>query len=415
MQRHRFVCIAAAAVLALPAITFAAAPPRQAPAEITVKFPKGTATPDEECGVCHRSFYNEYKFGYDRLAGAPQGDHTKPPAPPVTTSATKIAAPDDTPSHAAEATSLGLACGSCHSPEAFALPEMDLPEGSRPKGGKEATGKMTCATCHLTPEGKVRGPYNLRAPHDAYSDVKMKTSLMCASCHALGKRVAGKQTQTFLEWRDDYFRTGIGSQSCPGCHMPRALRKITDEAGTPMRVAGRHTMIGGEASLRLHDALTQVIVQPSPAASAFEIHVTNVGAGHSVPTGAVRKAIIVNVEAKNEEGKIVASERWLFAPWYASRPDDKKHLESDKKLPNSKMAIMADSQGPHEAPIRAGEERVLTWKPELKPGTYTITSRIVSDANRFTAKKDLSTLSEIGTVSIKAELGEKSRPPVKLR
>jgi hypothetical protein len=25
---------------------------------------------------------------------------------------------------------------------------------------------------------------------------------MCAYCHILGKRVVGKQTQTFLEWRD---------------------------------------------------------------------------------------------------------------------------------------------------------------------------------------------------------------------
>ena len=45
--------------------------------------------------------------------------------------------------------------------------------------------------------------------------------------------------------------------------------------------------------------------------------------------------------------------------------------------------MQADAQGPHEDIIRAGEERVLTWTPPLKPGTYTVTARLVYDLNRY--------------------------------
>lgn len=394
MRPNRFVLLAAIAALATPAMATAAAPPKPPTTEITVKFPRGTATPDEECGVCHRTTFNEYHFGYERIAVSSQEDHSKPPVAPASASTTRKAMSPEIPSHGPEAESLGLACGSCHAPEPFAMPEMDLADAVRPKGKKEADGKMTCATCHLTPEGKIRGPYNLRAPHEIFSDVKMKTSLLCAPCHALGKRVPGKQTQTFLEWRDDYFRTGIGNQNCQGCHMTKTLRKLTEEAVAPMRVGARHSAIGGKAALRLHNALTQVVVQPTTGAT-FEIHLTNVGAGHSIPTGAARKAVIVTAEAKNEEGKVVATQKWLFAPWYASRPDDKKHLEADKKLPHAKMAMMADAQGPHEAPVRAGEERILLWKPELRPGKYTITSKIISDSNRFGDRNDIARLVEV--------------------
>ena len=73
----------------------------------------------------------------------------------------------------------------------------------------------------------------------------------------------------------------------------------------------------------------------------------------------------------------------MFAPWYGPRPDDKKFLEEDKKRPDAIAAMQADAQGPHEKSIRAGEERVLPWSPELKSGEYTVRARLVYDLNRY--------------------------------
>lgn len=73
----------------------------------------------------------------------------------------------------------------------------------------------------------------------------------------------------------------------------------------------------------------------------------------------------------------------MFAPWYGDRPDDRKFLEEDKKRKDALAASQADAQGPHEAPIRAGEERILSWTPALAAGSYTIDARLVYDLNRY--------------------------------
>lgn len=40
-------------------------------------------------------------------------------------------------------------------------------------------------------------------------------------------------------------------------------------------------------------------------------------------------------------------------------------------------------QGPHETIIRAGEERVLDWTPEIATGRYTVRARLIYDLNRY--------------------------------
>jgi hypothetical protein len=272
----------------------------------------------------------------------------------------------------------------------------------RPQG--EEKGGLTCASCHLTPDGKIRGPYNLSAPHEMTADVTMKTSLMCAYCHSLGKRVVGKQTQTFLEWRDDFFTLGLGNQNCPDCHMPRTTRKLAEDADAPPRISARHLWTGGRSLQRLQNALSQVIVQPQRGASQFEFHVINIGAGHSVPTGSNRRAVYLEVAATTDAGKVVAQREWMFAPWYGDRPDDKAFLEQDKGRPDATAAMQADAQGPHETIIRAGEERVLGWSPELLPGNYTITARLVYDLNRYNERTLAGDQVVFGTASLAVQV-----------
>jgi hypothetical protein len=410
------VALFALTLLLPPAVPAANMPKIPIPATITVTFPQGTATPSEVCGECHKAIYREFAHGFgsdiharDLRSNEPGNrDIAHPSNISSTATAHAVAGIDSFPMHARAIEAEGKSCNVCHFPEAFALPDMDLNEiykpKPRPKG--QEVGGLTCASCHLTPEGKIRGPYNLRAPHESAPDVRMRTSVMCAYCHSLGKRNVGQQTQTFLEWREDFWKRGLGSQNCQDCHMPHTVRTLAEDYDVPDRVVARHLWTGGRSLQRLQNALSQVIVQPDRGTAKFEFHVMNIGAGHSVPTGSNRRAVYLKVEVQDAQGKVVAGNDWMFAPWYGSRPDDKAFLEEDKSRPDAKAAAQADAQGPHESIIRAGEERILIWSPELKPGNYMIQSRLVYDLNRYNDRAAVEDQTVFGRTSLAVKVGK---------
>ncbi|HEY5996354.1 MAG TPA: hypothetical protein VIU29_04995 [Candidatus Deferrimicrobiaceae bacterium] len=365
-----------------------------APQTGTVDLSKGTATPSEVCGACHVAIYREYELGfgsdtrYGKMTLRDKGEEPFGMPANVSSAATTHAAAGFDPFsvHARESEEEGRSCNVCHFPEAFALPPVDNAEIVKPKArakGNEVGG-LTCASCHLTPDGKIRGPYNVSAaPHATVEDPEMRTSSACAYCHSLGKRVPGKQTQTFLEWREDFHKPDLGRQHCQDCHMLRSQRKAAEDYDVPARAVARHLWTGGHSPQRLASALNLTIVQAELGKPAFEFHVANIAAGHSVPTGSNRRGIYLIAELADRKGKTVAKREWLFAPWYGARPDDRKFLEEDKARPDAKAASQADAQGPHEAIIRAGEERVLAWTPSVKAGDYTVKARLVHDLNRY--------------------------------
>ncbi len=355
-------------------------------------FPEGTATPSEKCGACHQAIYREFSLGfgsdmkYPGIVYRSSKDEllTMPAGSSVSASAHAAAGVDPFPIHAREAEEEGRACNVCHFPQPFAIPDPDRLEIGKPnpRPGARPSG-ITCASCHLTPEGKIRGPYEVRAPHAVVADARMQTSSMCAYCHSMGKRIPGKQTQTFLEWREDFNKRGLGRQQCQDCHMPRTIRKVAEDADVPERAVARHLWTGGHSAQRLRSALNLVLVQPEKDRAKVELHVINVGAGHSVPTGSNRRAIYLQVTLLDPGGKAVARREWMFAPWYGERPDDRAFLKEDETRKDRIAASQADSQGPHETSIRAGEERILTWEPKLGSGQYRAEAKLVYDLNRY--------------------------------
>ena len=266
---------------------------------------------------------------------------------------------------------------------------------------------MTCASCHLTPEGKIRGPYQVKAPHPTVMEPKMQTSVMCAYCHSQGKRIEGKATQSFLEWREDFHKKGLGKQHCQDCHMPRTLRKSAEDYDEPVRAIARHLWTGGRSKQRLTSALTLVAVQKEEGKADLEFHIINIGAGHSVPTGSNRRGMVLITDVMDKSGKVVANQEWLFAPWYGSRPDDRAFLEEDKKRPDAVSAMQADAQGPHENILLAGEERILPWSPKLKPGPYTVQARLVYDLNRYNSREFTEDQTEINRASLSIAVKDK--------
>lgn len=384
-----------AAVLAAPA---AAEPP---------EFPEGTATPAQACGECHQAIYREFAFGFG-------GDLRYSPTAKVSGAATAhaFAGMDPFPIHARESEEQGRSCNVCHFPEPFAIPNMETAEIAKPRGRPkdQEAGGLTCASCHLTPEGKIRGPHAVEAPHATVADPAMQTSAMCAYCHSLGQRAVGKQTQTFLEWREDFNKPGLGKQHCQDCHMPRTRRKTAEDFDNPERAVARHLWTGGHSRQRLAGALSLAIVQLAEGRSEMTIHVVNVGAGHSVPTGSNRRAVYLVAEALDRKGRAAVRREWMFAPSYGPRPDDRRFLEEDKGRPDAVAAAQADAQGPHESSIRAGEERILHWTPELEPGEYAVRARLIYDLNRYNDRALTEDQTEINGAGLKIKVDGRRQP-----
>src|SRR5262249_27068042 len=153
-------------------------------------------------------------------------------------------------------------------------------------------------------------------------------------------------------------------------------------------------------------ALTLAISQVTAGQPQVSVHVINVGAGHSVPTGSNRRAIYLTAEVVDPGNHVVAAREWMFAPWLGNRPDDKAFVEEDKKGPEPVAAPQADRQGPHETIIRAGEERVLEWTPELATGRYTVRARLVYDLNRYNDRAYTADQHEIGNAALDITVAE---------
>lgn len=362
-------------------------------AEPPIFWPYGAATTSEFCGVCHAAIYREYALGVGAdaawkpmiLKSVDEVPMTLPLEMPSTSSAHHAAGVDPWPIRAREVENGGKSCNTCHFPEAFALPDITTPIITEPTPrslGRQSVG-VTCASCHMTPDGKIRGSYGAPAPHESVADPAMRTSAACAYCHSKGPRVIGKQTQTFYEWRDDFYNAGLGKQHCQDCHMPRTIRPLAELYDVPARLVGRHLWTGDHSEKRVGEGLT-VTVMPSPTVpSQIGFHVINVAAGHSVPTGSNRRAVYLIAEVVDSGGAVVASTEWMFAPWYGNRPDDRAFLDADRSLPDAIAATQADAQGPHESPVRAGEDRFLSWTPAVPSGDYTVRATLTYDLNRY--------------------------------
>jgi nitrate/TMAO reductase-like tetraheme cytochrome c subunit len=353
-----------------------------------ITFPQGSATPSETCGACHNAIYREYTLGIgsDLHGTSTPASQRRPEGVPANASSTATAhASSGFHTKELDGKMVGN-CNVCHFPDSFNISESDATGKAGAAKGMAMKGGLTCAGCHLTPDGAIRGPRQERAPHRIVADPELQSSALCGHCHGShgqGKRVIGKMFQTFLEWQEDYNQAGLGKQQCQDCHMPRVMRQGAEGFDLPSRAVGRHLWAGAHSKQRHQNSLSLTIVQPAEGKKRIDLHVSNIGAGHSVPTGAPARAVFLRVEVLDKKGGSKARKEWMFAPSYGDRPDDKAFLEQDKKMPNGEAAARADVQGPHESSLRAGEERVLPWEPSLAPGEYTVKAALVYTVDRF--------------------------------
>lgn len=208
-------------------------------------------------------------------------------------------------------------CESCHAP------------GHAP--GDDGIGCVSCHAAtgnHAERDGAlvvdlargIAGPFGDTQPTVAHARTRsgdfLASPSLCGTCHELtGPNLVREPTLT--EYRAS--PAAAEGRTCADCHLPEdGARPLTNEPGAVARPVRSHRFVGfdppwgapPEAAARaaertralLADALA---LEVAPEAGGVRITVANVGAGHSVPTGATfLRDLWVDVEV---DGRVVAS------------------------------------------------------------------------------------------------------------
>jgi hypothetical protein len=274
---------------------------------------------------------------------------------------------------------LGPFCRRCHGPVA----NMTSQDGLGSMSPAAAQG-VVCSFCHqvrgmsrpvanvphlLVLTGVMRAHLkDAQAPHfTAYSSLHA-SSKICGGCHNVDHPVNGMHLETtYTEWQKSP-QAGKGIQ-CQDCHMSESPPQVGPSTGfaaeeAPQRnniyhmtFAGAQVALGNAArATALLKSAAKVEIRPPdvvPADSSAEVTVvvTNVGAGHDVPTGVTDiRQVWLSVVAVDGDGKETEIGRRVFGTEFK------------------------DSKGNHPVEIQdatgvAKDDRLRPMKPVTQPVT----------------------------------------------
>jgi len=276
-------------------------------------------TPDlksqDNCGNCHSRIYREWT----------QDAHARSTTNPLVQtmySGTDVRGrPGVGPGYRLDWSDQGN-CATCHAPVASLAQHMDLSDIR----GVEGMG-VSCDLCHkieevrpdlnqpnaaevifLRPPASAKllfGPFDdatfLNEVPDFSHSPLFKSSRFCAACHD-GSFWGVPVYETFTEWgKSSYSRLGV---QCQTCHMQTTGKFdffADPEKGGKIRppaTIASHRMMGEDPSEFLRNAVAmEASARVQDRLLTVTVKITNVGAGHDVPTGQPMRNMILAVSA----------------------------------------------------------------------------------------------------------------------
>lgn len=245
------------------------APAPGAPAEAAPRYVTAA-----QCGQCHREIYEEWRASY----------HGQAMSDPLFLDLSKDVNKEE--------------CIRCHAPVALREVDFQTPI-ARTELREDA---VSCLTCHQT-EGGVAGPHGgLTGPCNPIHDPDQTNPVkMCFGCH--------NQHDTGNEWLAGPYAPDQPEprkrpvETCLTCHMPEVERPLVP--GGPVRKGRRHTWFGGHDIGQLRKApLVEAEVTPLAGGGfRFQGFVTNVGAGHNIPTDARHRSFDLYLALWDADGR----------------------------------------------------------------------------------------------------------------
>lgn len=160
---------------------------------------------------------------------------------------------------------------------------------------------------------------DVEQPRDVYLPL-LKESAFCAGCHygILGGVVVGNMDvkggvlvySSYAEWLDSPWSDLKTGKSCQECHMPPvagADHFVFPARGGVLRPSDQihtHKMLGPQDENFLQSAVTlSATATMSDSQLLVGVGVTNIGAGHYLPTDSVLRHVVLIVEAVDQNGK----------------------------------------------------------------------------------------------------------------
>jgi nitrate/TMAO reductase-like tetraheme cytochrome c subunit len=184
-------------------------------------------------------------------------------------------------------------CISCHAP----APIFQTGVGERVFSRRERreTG-VDCLSCHLREDGTVAGVRGLsNAECNPVKEPRLGRAIFCAGCHNQHWTV-----DEFMAWKAETGRP----ETCNDCHMPREDRPIAD--GGPVRKGvASHAFIGGHHPPMMREGLS---LEAEVVSGRLVVRVTNIGAGHKIPTDSRHKSVNLLVTVRDDAGNLLAEQ-----------------------------------------------------------------------------------------------------------
>ena len=217
-------------------------------------------------------------------------------------------------------------CGPCHEAESFVTNDFEKLRDVSSEG-------VTCVFCHalsgpgapdavppVTIElgpylGPIRDPVTVKDHTSKHSDFITKSEY-CGTCHQYQNQNGVLISDTFGEWkRSKYARSGV---TCQQCHMPGDAGRASALGPVRPRVAD-HSFPGPEDLRSLRDAATLTLRVGKREGETLRVIaiVTNVGAGHAIPTGNDQHLMLIRMRATDQDGHLVW-ENDPFSDWNRS-------------------------------------------------------------------------------------------------
>ena len=267
----------------------------------------------EDCGVCHREIYEEWKTSI----------HAKAYVDPFFQAYWR------------KDNQIWI-CLNCHTPLENQQPEliMEIPRNRVEKAVKKPNPRydpefqqegISCAACHVR-DGVIIGPYDdSQAPHPTRYDPIFRSAELCYRCHQVP---AGPfqfyrfgPCGTYPEFEGGhYYEAGY---ICQTCHMPEVERPAA--VGGPIRTVRRHLWRGGHDPDQIKRAVTvKLSADPADMTAGSDIEftllLTNSGAGHNLPTGDPDRYFTIEFQVLDQKGAVLKEKSYTMGRWILWQP-----------------------------------------------------------------------------------------------
>lgn len=251
----------------------------------------GVFNSSSRCGVCHAQIYDLWKRSL----------HAGSVSDPIFDAAY-------TRAYRETAGAARKICLRCHAPVAYFSGDLELQKPISREG-------VTCDFCHSVThvdlqksrqpfrvrlDGVKRGPRpGLVSPvHGVELSKLHESSTLCAGCHEYANQDGLLLFSTYSEWKvSPQAKEG---KTCQYCHMPVTKGMIVIPGlGSGGSKINLHNISGGHSSTQVRKAASLKIVKlrrSQKDRAELEVLVSNVGSGHSIPTGMPTRKLQLDVE-----------------------------------------------------------------------------------------------------------------------